>query len=87
MACNLDIYNILYFILGQLQLQKNFELIGSTFLGRAGHSCRCVIEDYKDVNILSLFLHEIKPPTNHSGLKAVPIASIEGKAVHLKLFN
>ena len=42
-------------------------------------SCRQVLEDYKEVNFLSMFVHETKPPTGHGHIKLVPISKIEGK--------
>ena len=29
----------------------------------------------------------MKPPTGHGHIKLVPISKIEGKAIHLELFN
>lgn len=78
-----------YFILNPhpAAIVKVFEPSGSTILERAGYSCRQVLEDYKEVNFLSMFVHEIKPPTDHGHLMMIPISKIEGKAVHLELYN
>jgi len=66
---------------------KVFEPTGSTILERAGHSCRPILEEYKNVDFLSTFIHEIKPLKENSYLMVVPISRIEGKAVHLQLEN
>ena len=66
---------------------KVFEPSDSTILKRAGHPCRLILEQYKDIDFLSTFVHEIKSPEEHSHLMAVPITEIEGKAVHLQLQN
>ncbi len=66
---------------------KIFEPTGATLLGRAGHSCRPALQIHKRLNCLSMFVHEIKPPCDDNEVKIVPICSIEGKAIHLKLFN
>lgn len=41
------------------------------------------LEDYKAIDLLSIFVHEIKSPKEHGYLMAIPILRIEGKAVHL----
>lgn len=66
---------------------KVFEPSGSTILQRAGNPCRPILEDYKEIDFLSTFVHEIKFPKEHSYLMVIPISRIEGKAVHLQLEN
>ena len=64
-----------------------FEPSSSTILERAGYSCCPVLQEYKEIDFLSSFVHEIKPPRHYGELTVIPISQIEGKAVHLELQN
>ncbi len=66
---------------------KVFESSGSSILQQAGNLCRQSLNDYKEMNLLSMFIHEIKHPADHFHLALVPISNIEGKAIHIKLSN
>ena len=65
---------------------KVFQSTEATLLQQAGQPCRQVLEEYKRINILSSFVHEIKPP-EHSHLEVIPIKDIQGKAVYVQLDN
>ena len=65
---------------------KVFQSTAATLLQQAGQTCRQVLEEYKHINILSSFVHEIKPPEEHSHLEVIPIRH-QGKAVYVKLNN
>ena len=66
---------------------KVFQSTVATLLQQAGQPCRQVLEEYKCINILSSFVHEIKPPEEHSHLEVIPITDIQGKAVYVQLDN
>ena len=65
---------------------KVFQSTEATLLQQAGQPCRQVLEEYKRINILSSFVHEIKPPEEHSHLEVIPIRH-QGKAVYVQLDN
>ena len=62
---------------------KVFEHSDSTFLQQAGEPCRRILNEYKEIDFLDAFLHEVVVH-DHLELKAVPVQSITGKAVHLE---
>ena len=62
---------------------KVFEHSDSTFLQQAGEPCRRILNEYKEIDFLDAFLHEVVVH-DHLKLKAVPVQSITGKAVHLE---
>ena len=59
----------------------------ATLLEQAGHPCCQVLEEYKHINLLSSFVHEIKPPEEYSHLEVIPLNDIQGKAVYVQLDN
>lgn len=60
-----------------------FEHSDSTILQRAGEPCHSILSEYKEIDLLDAFIHEVNIH-NHLELKAVPIQCITGKAVHLQ---
>ena len=66
---------------------KVFQSTEATLLQQAGQPCRQVLEEYKRINILSSFVHEIKPPEERSHLEVIPIKDIQEKAVYEQLDN
>ena len=66
---------------------KVFQSTAATLLQQAGQSYRQVLEEYKRINILSSFIHEIKPPEEHSHQEVIPLTDIQAKAVYVQLDN
>ena len=66
---------------------KVFQYTEATLLQQADQPCCQVLEEYKRINILSSFVHAIKPPEEHSHLEVIPIKDIQGKAVYVQLDN
>ena len=66
---------------------KVFQSTETILLEKAGHPCRQVLEEYKHINLLSSFVHEIKPPEECSHLEMIPVKDIQGKAVYVQLDN
>ena len=66
---------------------KVFQSTAATLLQQAGQTCRQVLEEYKRINILSSFVHEIKPPEEHSHQEVIPLTDIQAKAVYVQLDN
>ncbi len=60
-----------------------FEPSDSTFLKRVGHPCRRILNDYKNIDFLGAYMHEIKPSQTNTQLEVVPMQHIMGKAVDL----
>ena len=58
--------------------------LNSTVMQEAGHSCRSVLEPYKEVDLLSCFIHLCKEPPLSSALLAVNIERILAKAILIK---
>lgn len=57
-----------------------------TYLKRVGHPCRTVLEEYKQIDLLSLFVYEIHA-TDPGPTITIPIKNMKGKAVYLELHN
>ena len=66
---------------------KVFQSTETILLEKAGHPCRQVLEEYKHINLLSSFVHKIKPPEECSHLEVIPVKDIQGKAVYVQLDN
>ena len=66
---------------------KVFEPSESTYLQRASHPSRRILEKYRDVDILSMFVREIKSPEAHNHLQEIPMTCIKGKALLVQLEN
>ncbi len=79
---------IKYFILSPqpVAVIKAFKPSQRTYLERASHPCRAVLEQYKEINLMSLFIYEIHP-TDRGPIIVIPITEIIGKRVHLELKN
>ena len=50
---------------------KVFEHSNSSLMKRLGPSCRDVLEEYKEIDFISTFIHEIKCPEEHSRLEVI----------------
>lgn len=70
-----------------MAIMKVFEHSDSTFLQRAGHPCRQTLAEYRDIDFLSAFVHEIRCPEAHSHLEAIPLCNITGKAIYIHMEN
>ena len=70
-----------------MAIVKVFEQTDSTLLQRFGPPCRRVLEEYKDVNLLNSFIHEIRSSEEARHLEVIPMDKIQGKAVHIQLEN
>ena len=60
-------------------------LSDSTILQRAGHPCRPLLSEYRDVDFMSSFLHEVECQNSHP--EVIHLKYINGKAVQIELHN
>ncbi len=86
---NLEFGELQYFVLTPqpVAVMKVIESSGSSILEQAGNPCRQQLNDYKEMKLLRMFMHEIKLPKGHFHLALVPISNIKGKAIHIQLNN
>jgi len=56
-----------------------FEPFESTLLDQAGHTCRSVLKDYAEVDLLNDYIHAVN--INPQKVNTIPIENLKGKAI------
>ena len=63
-------------------IMHEFEPFEKTLLDQAGHTCRSVLKDYAEVDLLNDYIHAVN--INPQNVVTIPIENLTGKAVLIK---